>query len=89
MRFDDLTIDENPELFRTYIHSIDRNGRRCNFPDHMHDMSLLLPGQPLPSSGSSATFQYGPGTYVKYGIARSSVVGEVEKTGGVLMDRPR
>ena len=62
--------------------------------DHMRGsqhpvMSLLLPGQPLPSSGSSATLQYGPGTYVKDGTARSSVVGEVEKTGGVHLDRPR
>ncbi|KAF8330419.1 uncharacterized protein EI90DRAFT_2922083 [Cantharellus anzutake] len=53
-------------------------------------MSLLLPGQPLPNPGHGATLQYGGGTYARDGIPRSSVVGEIEKTGGnVSISLPR
>ncbi|GAA5829930.1 hypothetical protein JCM11251_007936 [Rhodosporidiobolus azoricus] len=51
--------------------------------------SLVIPGQPISSTATGASFQPGPGTFVRGGQVYASLVGEVNKEGGVLQVKGR
>ncbi|KAF9512397.1 hypothetical protein BS47DRAFT_1297755 [Hydnum rufescens UP504] len=49
-------------------------------------MAPFLPGQPLPTGQSDARF--GSGTYLRDGVVRASLLGEIEHKDGVLILQP-